>query len=60
MLTERQKRICEKYSVRDKDGLVHCKECPLAIDHYAHTCRANSHYDRKRREWVADDRATGN
>ena len=55
-LTERQKRICEKYSARDKDGLVHCKECPLAVDHYAFMCRSNSHYDRKRREWVADDR----
>ncbi len=53
-LTEKQKRICEKYSARDKDGFVHCKECPLVVDHYSFTCRANSHYDRHRREWVAD------
>lgn len=55
MLTEKQKKICEKYSARDEEGLVHCKECPLAIDHYAHTCRSFMHYDRHRREWVEDE-----
>lgn len=29
---------------------------PLAIDHYAHTCRAFMHYDRHKREWVVDER----
>lgn len=54
MLTEKQKKICEKYSARDENGLVHCKECPLAIDHYNHTCRAFMHYDRSKKEWVED------
>lgn len=55
MLTKRQEKICKKYKARDEDGLVHCKECPLVIDHYAHICRAFMHYDRSKREWVPDD-----
>jgi hypothetical protein len=55
MLTEKQKKICEKYRARDEEGLVHCKECPLAIDHCAHTCRSFMHYDRHKREWVEDE-----
>ena len=54
MLTEKQKKICEKYSARDENGFVHCKECPLAIDHDGHTCKANMHYDRSIKEWVRD------
>ena len=30
--SERQKDICRKYSTRDKDGYVHCNDCPLVID----------------------------
>ena len=55
MLTDKQKKICEKYSARDEKGLVHCKECPLVIDHYEHTCRAFMHYDRHKKEWVNDN-----
>lgn len=54
MLTEKQKKICEKYKARDEKGLVHCKECPLVIDHDWHTCRAFMHYDRSKKEWVED------
>lgn len=54
MLTEKQKKICKKYSARDEEGFVHCKECPLAIDHDKHTCRAFMHYDRHKKEWVRD------
>ena len=54
MLTEKQKRICEKYIERDENGNVHCFECPLAIDHRDFTCRAFMHYDRSKREWVVD------
>lgn len=55
MLTKEQAKICRKYSTRDKDGLVHCKECPLVIDRDGHTCRAFMHYDRHKREWVPDE-----
>lgn len=53
-LTEKQKPICQKYSARDADGLVHCHECPLVISREAVMCRAICHYDRRRREWVFD------
>ena len=53
--TNREKRICEKYSARDAEGRVHCGECPLHVreeygDPYA--CRANCDYDRSKRAWV--------
>jgi hypothetical protein len=54
-LTDKQKKICEKYSARDELGFVHCKECPLVIDHYDNTCRAFMHYDRHKKEWVVDN-----
>ena len=53
--TERQKDICRKYSARDKDGYVHCNDCPLVVDRKYHMCRSNSHYDRKLKEWVPDE-----
>lgn len=53
--TEKQKSICRKYSARDKDGYVHCNDCPLVIDRRYHMCRSNSHYDRKLKEWVPDE-----
>lgn len=31
-LTEEEKKICLEYSARDSEGLVHCRECPLAAD----------------------------
>ena len=54
MLTEKQKKVCEKYSARDKEGFVHCNECPLVVDKWGHVCRAVAHYDRRRREWIFD------
>ena len=53
---DREKRICERYSKRDAEGLVHCKECPLAKD--IGICKAVAHYDRHSKEWVLDKEAT--
>lgn len=33
-MTDRQKKICDRYSKRDADGFVHCNECPLVVDNY--------------------------
>ena len=59
MLTnDRERRICAKYSERDETGYVHCDECPLAKGDSAKwdfRCKANSHYDRKTREWEYDE-----
>lgn len=43
-LTENEKAICKKYQKRDKEGLVHCNECPLSVGNPAQwdfTCYAN-------------------
>lgn len=59
--TDREKRICAKYSARSKaDGLVHCNECPLNYMNYRGNmpdmgCKAIMHYDRHLRAWVDDD-----
>lgn len=53
--SEKQMKICKKYSTRDKDGYVHCTDCPLVVDRKYYMCKANSHYDRKQKEWVFDD-----
>lgn len=52
-MTERQQKICDKYSKRDNEGRVHCKECPLRVskDYYDFRCRANSVYNPHTREW---------
>lgn len=56
MLTnDREKSICARYSARDAEGFVHCKECPLVKDIYQTLCKANAHYDRHSREWVLDE-----
>lgn len=55
MLTEKQKKICEKFSAYDDTGHVHCNDCPLVIDKRALMCRANSHYNRRTRNWEPDD-----
>lgn len=56
MLTNyREQKICDKYSKRDENNKVHCKECPLRKGYgYDFRCKANSHYDRKTGEWVMD------
>lgn len=56
--TDREKRICDKYSATDANGLVQCDKCPLFKGCYANydfRCKANSHYDRRERDWVIDD-----
>ena len=53
--SEKQMEICKKYSTRDLNGYVHCKDCPLVVGNQFAMCRANSHYDRKSKEWVFDD-----
>lgn len=50
-MTEKQKKICEKYSKRQPDGLVRCNVCPLVIDRRNLMCRANSEYNRKTKTW---------
>ena len=54
LTTERQKRICARYSARDENGFVRCNDCPLVVNAYQHMCRAIAHYDRHSREWVYD------
>lgn len=57
MLTnERERKICKKYSTRDETGKVHCSECPLnkSEERYDFRCKANSHYNRKTKEWEWD------
>ena len=57
MLTnEREQKICDKYSKRDENDKVHCNECPLrkGEGNYDFRCKANSHYNRKTKEWEYD------
>lgn len=54
MLTDRQQKICEKYSARGEDGKVRCSECPLVIDNEYHMCKANCTYNPKTREWESN------
>lgn len=56
--TERERRICEKFSARDENGRVRCHECPLHKGNFAKwdfRCKANSHYDRHTKEWEYDE-----
>lgn len=54
--TEKDKRICAKYSARDSKGNVHCIECPLVVVGEADCmCKANSHYNRHTRMWELDE-----
>ena len=55
MLTEKQQKICDKYSARGPDGRVRCSECPLVISLRENLCKAVAHYDRSRKEWMLDD-----
>lgn len=53
----REKRICDKYSASDETGHVHCKDCPLKKGNpsrYDFRCKANSHYNRKTKDWEYD------
>lgn len=54
--SDRDRKTCEKYGERDSKGKVHCSECPLrkGEGQYDFRCKANSHYDRKSKEWEFD------
>lgn len=41
MLTSEEMDICEQYRKRTDDGLIHCFECPLALDDRYHVCKKN-------------------
>ena len=54
----KEKKICDRYSKRDEDGKVHCRQCPLQKGdgrQYDFRCKANSHYNRKTKEWEYDE-----
>ena len=57
--TENDKRICEHYSARDAEGLVHCYECPLTLENNKNICKAIAHYDKKKKAWVVDEKYKG-
>lgn len=40
-LTKEEKEICKKYSTRDEDGFVHCRECLLTADRRYAMCKRN-------------------
>ena len=54
---EKERKICEKYSSYDDTGHVRCDKCPLRKGQgsYDFRCKANSHYNRKTKEWEWDD-----
>ena len=57
LTTDREEKICKKYGTRDDNDKVHCYECPLLKgnpDNYDFRCKANSHYDKRTKEWVMD------
>lgn len=49
-MTQKENEICKKYSARDENGFVHCKECPLVVDADGFMCKANSRYNRRTKE----------
>lgn len=55
LTTDRERRICRKYSAPDGEGMVHCRECPLVKSAQYTMCKANSHFNRNTREWEMDD-----
>jgi hypothetical protein len=38
-MDNKEKAICKQYSKRDKNGKVHCSDCPLVIDKTACVCK---------------------
>ena len=58
LTTEREKRICAKYSAFDETGHVHCNECPLLKgdpNDWDFRCKATCHYNRHTKEWEEDE-----
>lgn len=56
LLTEHDRKTCQKYGAHDAHGRVHCYECPLRVnvDYSDVACKAVSHYDDEKRQWVSD------
>ena len=52
MLSDKDKKICEKYSARDKNGFVHCRDCPLVVNKAKCLCKARTLFPSKRKENV--------
>lgn len=53
----KERRVCDKYSAYDETDHVNCHKCPLRKGNFAShdfRCKANSHYDRKTKEWEID------
>lgn len=57
LTTNHERRICKEYGEMDSNGFVLCKDCPLRKGHgeYDFRCKANSHYNRKTKEWEYDE-----
>lgn len=57
-MTEEEKRICRWYSWLDKEGYMHCHECPLnrSSDVSSVMCKADGHYSMQEQgeTWVPD------
>ena len=56
LLTEHDRKTCQKYGACDAQGRVHCNECPLRVDtdYSDAACKATFHYDDEERRWVPD------
>ena len=39
-LSEEEEKICQKYSARDEEGFVHCRQCPLSVADRPTMCKA--------------------
>lgn len=60
LTTDKEKAICKKYSTYDIDGFLLCNICPLRKGSgYDFRCKANSHYNRKTKEWEYDYESEG-
>ena len=53
-LTPEEQKICDEYSKRDAFNMVHCYECPLALDVKYCACKA-SVTEEEYREWRGDE-----
>ena len=57
-LTPEEQKICDEYSKRDAFNMVHCYECPLALDVKNCACKASvteeEYRDVKHGRWDKD------
>lgn len=54
----REQAICDAHSTYDSTGHVNCNNCPLLKGNpnsYDFRCKANSHYNRRTKEWEYDE-----